>query len=235
MNTSRHTRLRVASVLLGALVLLFVVLLVVVNIVIPRLEEPRSQFSQNDLPSPSSWDDSCFSSTQHPVAEASNGRVRGGRLSFPLVAGFGPPKVERNLHWFSEARSQTELRDAGEWSSVLAVGEVSVGPLFRSPKEAALSSVKCVLGTTWYKHYSPIVRAEIRNESISVDGHPGWIVSKAIAVSDPHSEISGDVVTFLFVEDGRPGRFSGFFAGVPIDDSAKASLVDEVIASLRVN
>jgi hypothetical protein len=84
----------------------------------------------------------------------------------------------------------------------------------------------------WYLH--PNGRTDIRDEAITVDGHPAWILTSEIRDDNPNIRVAGDQLTFVAVEDGRQDAYSVWCGMVPLGDQARTALDQQVLAGLRV-
>lgn len=166
------------------------------------------------------------------AAHPNDGRVHGGKLSFPTVgAGYGPPRTKYGLSWFYDVASQSQITEPG-WESWFAVGELAVQPGFESPADAAESSMQCVINPSWFSDFES--RTDVRNEAYALDGRKGWITSAEIRVDNPSISVNGDVVTIMIIDDGRTDRYSGFVSIVPIGDAPRNQLAREALSGLRL-
>lgn len=182
--------------------------------------------------SPDASEVACPQGDPADVASApSEDRVRGGNLSFEKVDGYSAPGPKYGLSWFYDVGSQSQRTEPG-WESWFAVGEVAAVDQFATPRQAALSSMQCVVNEGFFSNYSG--RTDLRNEAITIDGNKGWITQAEIRVDNSTISVEGDVVTFIFVDDGRDDRMSGYCGIVPIDDKPRAEIAEAVQASLRV-
>ena len=112
------------------------------------------------------------------------------------------------------------------------MGDVAVAEHFDTPKQAALSSMQCVVNEGLFSGFSS--RTDLRNEAITIDGKKGWIAQAEIRVDNSSISVEGDVVTFIFIDDGREDRLSGYCGIVPIGDGPRGELARSTQASLRV-
>lgn len=166
---------------------------------------------------------------QHPT----DGRVHGGRLSFPVIgSGYGAPRPKPGLTWFYDVAAQSQSTEPG-WESWIAVGEVAVQPGFETPADAAESSMQCVVNPSWFSDFES--RTDVRNEAYQLGGHQGWIVSSEVRVDKPGLSVEGDLVTIVIIDDGRTDRLSGFVSIVPIGDGPRTRLAEETLAALQVD
>jgi hypothetical protein len=162
---------------------------------------------------------------------ANDGRVHGGRLSMPAVAGYSAPAPEYMLSWMYDTESVSQSTEPG-WQSIFAVGEVARTAGFDSARRAAHTSMACAVHNGWYLR--PNGRKDIRDEAITVDGHPAWILTSEIRDDNPNIRVAGDQLTFVAVDDGRQDAYSVWCGMVPLGDQARIALDQQVLADLRV-
>ncbi|HLT62395.1 MAG TPA: DUF2510 domain-containing protein [Microlunatus sp.] len=163
-----------------------------------------------------------------PVAD---GRVYGGRLSFALIEGYGPPEPRQRLPWFYGTASQLQMTEPG-WYSSFTVGEVQRAGPFGTLRGAAERSLICIVTGPGFEGFTG--REVLQDEAIQVSGREAWMVAAKVRVDRDDISVPGDRVTVIFVDDGRRDRLSGFVALVPIGDRDRIALLQRVIKDLRV-
>ncbi|MBA8794444.1 hypothetical protein FHX74_002063 [Friedmanniella endophytica] len=164
----------------------------------------------------------------HPA----DGRVHGGKLSFPQVADYPGPRMDRSLSWWGDANSQTQYTEPG-WISIFAVGQTRTADSgFATPQQVAESSMQCAITQGWYAYFRN--RRDLVNRAVTVDGFRGWIISSEIRVDNPDISVDGDRLTFIAVDDGRDDWISVYCGMVPLGDTARIALDDRVRSQLRV-
>lgn len=158
-------------------------------------------------------------------------RVSSTALSFAKIASYEEPRPKYGLTWFSETMSQSQTTEPG-WESFFAVGDIEVQEYFDTPGNAATASMQCMINDNFFANFTD--RKDLANQAIEVDGHPGWMVTSEIRVDNEGLSVEGDVVTLIFVDDGREDRLSGYVGVVPIGDEGRATISEKVAASLQV-
>lgn len=164
----------------------------------------------------------------HPA----DGRVRGGRLSFPTVAGYDPPRPRPRLSWFYDTSAQLQVTEPG-WASSFTVGEVRRAGRFAAPRQAAGHTLQCMITGDGFAGFAG--RKDLRNEAVTIDGRPAWMIMAEVRVDRDDISVEGDRVVVIFVDDGRKDRLSGFVGLVPLGDTRRIALLDTVIRGLRVD
>lgn len=185
-------------------------------------------------PSPSGRGDWQTCPDGDPAATAlhpQDGRVHGGRLSMPRIDGYSDPAPQYMLSWMYDTSGMEQTTEPG-WISLFAVGEIHRMSDFGSARRAARSSMQCAIDTSWYLHVTG--RKDIRDEAITIDGNPGWILSTEVRVDDPDVATAGDRLTFVVVDDGRPDALSVWCGMVPLDDPERLALHDRILADLQI-
>jgi hypothetical protein len=165
---------------------------------------------------------------QHPA----DGRVRGGRLSFPAVADYGEPQPRPRLSWFYDTASQLATTEPG-WASSFTVGEVRRAGSFGTPQQAAGHTLQCMITGDGFEGFAG--RKDLRNAALTIDGRPAWMIMAEIRVDRADISVDGDRAVVIFVDDGRRDRLSGFVGLVPLGDNGRIARLDAVIKSLRVD
>jgi hypothetical protein len=83
-----------------------------------------------------------------------------------------------------------------------------------------------------YRPYLP-TRNDIRSESLSIDGHSGWLIESEITVDRPDLQVKGDHTIFIVVRDGHDWGF--FFGAVPIGNVQLDAVLASTIRELRAS
>lgn len=160
-----------------------------------------------------------------------DGRLYGGRMSMMGVPDYSPSQPQYLLSWMVDTQGVDQETEPG-WQSIFAVGEVLRSDGFEDTQAATRSSMQCALTNHWY--YDVSSRKDIRNEAITIDGRPGWILTAEIRDNHPDLRVAGDQLTFVAVDDGRSDALSMWCGMVPLGDEARIALDQRVLASLKV-
>jgi hypothetical protein len=173
--------------------------------------------------------------TGNPAMRASHpidGRVYGGNLSFEEQPTFERASVEKRFHFAYDVVQQTlAVNQDPAWIAQLAVGQLrSRDGFVDDPRNTVESLVRCVITGNMYSPYLP-ARTDIRSESLSIDGHPGWLIESEITVDRPDIPVAGDHTIFIVVRDGSNWGF--FFGAVPIGNAQLDAVLARTIRGLR--
>jgi hypothetical protein len=167
---------------------------------------------------------------RHP----SDGRVHGGNLSFAEQPTFDPAALESRFSFAYDVLQQAvTVSQEPRWIAQLAVGQLRRKDGFVNDARNTVESLAhCVISGSMYSPYVP-TRNDIRSESLSIDGHSGWLIDSEITVDRPDLQVKGDHTIFIVVRDGQDWGF--FFGAVPIGnaqlDAVLASTIRELHAS----
>jgi len=166
----------------------------------------------------------------HPLDD----RVYGGNLSFEEQPTFEPAAIEPRFSFAYDILQQSVLvsREPA-WIAQLAVGQLRGKDGFVNDAQNTVESlVHCVITGNMYSPYVP-TRTDIRSESLSIDGHSGWLIDSEITVDRPDLQVKGDHVIFIVVRDGKDWGF--FFGAVPIGNAQLDAVLATTIRGLRAS
>jgi hypothetical protein len=166
----------------------------------------------------------------HPLDD----RVYGGNLSFEEQPTFEPAAIEPRFSFAYDVLQQSVLvsREPA-WIAQLAVGQLRGKDGFVTDAQNTVDSlVHCVITGNMYSPYVP-TRTDIRSESLSIDGHSGWLIDSEITVDRPDLQVKGDHVIFIVVRDGKDWGF--FFGAVPIGNAQLDAVLAATIRGLRAS
>ena len=166
----------------------------------------------------------------HPLDD----RVYGGNLSFQEQPTFEPAAIEPRFSFAYDVLQQSVLVSREpSWIAQLAVGQLRGKNGFVNDAQNTVASlVHCVITGNMYSPYVP-TRTDIRSESLSIDGHSGWLIDSEITVDRPDLQVKGDHVIFIVVRDGKDWGF--FFGAVPIGNAQLDAVLATTIRGLRAS
>ena len=166
----------------------------------------------------------------HPLDD----RVYGGNLSFEEQPTFEPAAIEPRFSFAYDVLQQSVLvSQKPAWIAQLAVGQLRGKDGFVNDAQNTVASlVHCVITGNMYSPYVPS-RTDIRSESLSIDGHSGWLIDSEITVDRPDLQVKGDHVIFIVVRDGKDWGF--FFGAVPIGNAQLDAVLATTIRGLRAS
>jgi hypothetical protein len=167
---------------------------------------------------------------RHP----SDGRVHGGNLSFAEQPTFDPAALEPRFSFAYDVLQQAvTVSQEPPWIAQLAVGHLrGTDGFVHDPRNTVESLAHCVISGSMYRPYLP-TRNDIRSESLSIDGHSGWLIESEITVDRPDLQVKGDHTIFIVVRDGHDWGF--FFGAVPIGNVQLDAVLASTIRELRAS
>jgi hypothetical protein len=167
---------------------------------------------------------------RHPI----DGRVYGGNLSFEAQPTFEPAALEPRFTFAYDVLQQTlPVTQNSDWIAQLAVGQLRASDGFvHDARNTVESFAQCVVTGGMYGPYVP-TRGDIRSESLSIDGRPGWLIESEITVDQPDLALLGDHVIFIVVRDGKDWGF--FFGAVPIGNAQLDAVLASTVRELRAS
>lgn len=173
-----------------------------------------------------------------PTAQPADGRVHGGKLSYPkLGAPFGPVIPELEVPFARNTVQQlvvVEPRFDGtsDWVAPVMVGDLMAGDGFFSPEDGSRIVVECVVD----KFYgdSKVDRKDVRNEAATIDGHPAWVVESNLSFTVPGLTTTGELLIIAIVSTG-PDSSGIFYASIPDTTPELVEPARQAMAGLRVD
>ena len=173
-----------------------------------------------------------------PAPQPNDGRVHGGRLSYPtLGAPWRAPQPETRVAFGRDVLQQyveIESGDFGQfssWGAAVLVGELVAGDGFFTPREGAAIVVKCVTGTFYGD--TQVTRDDKRNAALKVDGRDAWIVESELGFDVPGLQAKHELLIIVIVDTGD-GAGGLFFASIPENAPQLVAPARQALAGLRV-
>jgi hypothetical protein len=174
-----------------------------------------------------------------PAPQSADGRVHGGRLSYPtLGAPWGPPEAEYRVAFGRGVLRQyveTESGSFGQfssWGAAVLVGELVAGDGFFTPEDGAAIVVKCVTGTFYGD--TEVTREDHKNAATKIDGHDAWVIESNLGFDIPGLQAKHELLIVAIV-DTRDGSAGLFYASVPENAPQLVGPAREALAELRVD
>ncbi len=170
-------------------------------------------------------------SNDDETRQGNDGRLHGGGISVQRVPGWGDYSMY--LQWVSDLHTQEDPVRTG-WMSNVAVGQLNYSDGFDAPEIAARQSMECYASSGYYLNFTE--RIDQVNEATTIDGHSAWHIRSEVRISSQDMpEIEGDLVDIYVIDIGQANKLGVFFSSVTIGDTARQTLVDNCIATLRVD
>lgn len=161
--------------------------------------------------------------------------MTGGGLQVPTPEGFEPVLDQSLAFTFADGvYAPSKLVEQGAttgWVAVYALGSLSRGNGFESPRQAAETVVTCMSqSSVFYSNFTG--STSIGSEETAVDGDPAWDLTQEIRVDNPELTVEGDVVRVVVVDTGDPASYGLFVSVVPIGDQGLIAEQDAAVGEL---
>jgi hypothetical protein len=174
-----------------------------------------------------------------PSPQPADGRVHGGRLSYPTLGDpWDPPAPESRISFGRGVLRQYEEVERGDygryssWGAAVLVGELVAGDGFFTPRDGAAIVIKCVTGTFYGD--TEVTREDYKNTAIKVDGHDAWIIESNLGFDVPNLQAKHELLIVVIV-DTRDGAAGLFLASVPENAPQLVAPARQALAQLRVD
>jgi len=172
-----------------------------------------------------------------PPRLTADGRVQGGRLSYPmLLAPWSTPSIEYRLPFGRGVFTQNvtvepAYRPDASWVASVVVGELVAGDGFIAPREGIDIVTRCALGT--FYDDAVVTRDARVNQSLTIDGKPGWLLETHLSFDIPGLSEKGETAIFVIVQTSDESS-SIFYASIPDSRPELLETAREAQALLRV-
>lgn len=227
-RTSRQTYGWVIG-LLAVLVALVVVAAVVISRVVDSSPDPRPGGQPTTEVCPQQQSES-------PLPQQGDGRVHGGKLSYPLLgAPWSAPTPEYKVAFGRGVLMQTvviEKDTKPRWLAAVLVGQLIAGDGFFTPKDGAAIVVKCVSGTFYGD--SEVTRNDHKSQPLQVDGHPAWLIESQLGFDVPGVQAKSELLIVVIVDTGD-GSAGLFYASIPENAPQLVQPARNALANLKVD
>lgn len=213
----------------------------------PNERDPAVEDWDSSSPTVSAWDEKvtetpppsggsmrvCPTAGIHPATKQSGDRLTAGSVSIQKVPGW--TVLTMTLPWTYDLHTQVDYVYADYWMSNVGVASLANSDGFVDVRTSAWQNFSCFKTSGYYEGY--IGDQTIKDEAVTIDGHPGWRVRADVYVDLPQlPQVRGDVVDIIVIDLGPDKDHLGLFvSSYTIDDTARGKLVDDAIASLKVS
>lgn len=155
-----------------------------------------------------------WSTDPHP----DDGRVHGGRLSYPrLQRPWGPPVGDFRVPFGRDVASQsitieTDYRPGQNWVASILVGELVSGDGFVSPEGGMDIVARCIVGAFYGD--APVDRKDVSRKAITVDGHEAYALEMYLSFRIEGLKATGEHAIIVIVATGKNTN-SLYYASIP--------------------
>ncbi len=178
----------------------------------PTVNDPSGQASTDICPPPPT-------ETPSPVAHPADGRVHGGKLSYPQLADpWSIPEPEYNLPFsYDASRQQVMVQPnfdglGSDWVASVTIGQLVAGDGFFSPQEGAQIVAQCVVGRFYGD--AVVTRNDVTDKAATVDGHDAWVLESQLSFHIDGLQTEGERMILVVVDTGD-GEAGLYYASIP--------------------
>ncbi|MGJ3508674.1 DUF2510 domain-containing protein [Enemella sp. A6] len=166
--------------------------------------------------------------------QPNDGRVHGGRLSFPKQGPpWSAPKPDNRIAFGRDATHQDiVIEQDPTWVAGIFVADLVAGDGFFGPEQGAAVVLKCITGSFYGD--TDISRDDQRSEAIKVDGHDAWVIETWLGFDVPGVEAKREYVIVVIVET-EPGAAAVYFASIPENAEQYIKPAQDLIGQLKVS
>ncbi len=158
------------------------------------------------------------SQSTEPPPQHNDGRVHGGKISYPMLGSPWSEVYGDNRVPFARDVAQQSVtvepdyEPGASWVAAVLVAELVAGDGFFSPKEGSEIVMRCVVG----RFYADAVveRDDLVSKAITVDGHDAWVVESHLSFDIPNLNTKGELAIVVIVDTG-PESASLYYASIP--------------------
>lgn len=157
--------------------------------------------------------------TTTPPIQRNDGRVHGGKLSYPMLgAPWGPVQGDNRVPFGRDVAEQIVLVEpsydgfGSDWVASVLVGELVAGDGFFSPQEGSQIVMKCVVGEFYGD--AVVQRDDKVSKAMTVDGHDAWLVESQLSFDIPGLKTKGELAIVVIVDTGEESA-SLYYASIP--------------------
>lgn len=171
-------------------------------------------------------------------AQPADGRVHGGKMSFPMLGEpFGPVIQATDVPFARNTVQQLVVVEPAfdglaDWVAQVMVGDLVAGDGFFTPQDGARVVVDCVVDRFYGD--SPVDRQDVRNEATTIDGREAWVVESQLSFDVPGLQTDGELLLVAIVSTG-PSSSGIFYASIPDTTPDLVEPARQALAGLQVD
>jgi len=177
--------------------------------------------------------------TPSAQAQPADGRVHGGKLSFPeLAEPFGAVLPETEVPFARDTHQQLVLVQSNfdgrgsSWVATVMVGDLFAGDGFFTPQDGSRIVVDCVIGRFYGD--AQVTRHDVRNAATTIDGHDAWVVESQLSFDIKGLTTKGERLIVAIVSTG-PSSSGIFYASIPDTTPELVEPARQALAGLTVS
>lgn len=218
----------------GLLVLGVIVLVVIVILALPGLggggRDPKEANPSDFCP--------IQSDTQTPFSHAADGRVHGGKLSYPTLGSpWGPVESDERLPYGRDVHTQNVTIEANyqpgkNWVASVLIAQLASGDGFATPAGGLDIVSACSLGVFYGD--AKVSAKDVQRKSFTVDGHRAALLEQQLSFEIRGLSAKSETLLMVVVETGQ-AQYSLYYASVPENAPQLLPTVRGLVGSLSVD
>lgn len=173
-----------------------------------------------------------------PGVKVSDGRVRGGKISFPYQPSpWSSPQPDDRVPFGSDVWEQIVVTEpnytaGSNWVAALVVAELVAGDGFYTPREGASIVAQCVLGTFYGDN--TINRTDRDSRALTVGGHEAWLLELHLTFDIRNLKEKGETALIVVVNNGGMTA-SLYYASIPDSRPDLLKTARDIIPQLTID
>ena len=149
---------------------------------------------------------------------STDGRVHGGKISFPMLPDpWSSPYSDNRVPFARDVAQQTitvepDYAPQASWVASILVAELYAGDGFFTPEQGSEIVLKCVVGRFYGD--AAVERQDLVSKAMKVDGHDAWVVESQLSFDIPNLQTKGELAIVVIIDTGLESA-SLFYASIP--------------------
>ena len=171
-------------------------------------------------------------------AHPNDGRVYGGKLSYPLLGSpWEAPEPEYRVAFGRDAQSQIIVVEpnydgTSSWVASVLVADLIAGDGFFGPEQGSKIVAKCIVGAFYGS--AAVNRTDITNKATTVDGRAAWELEMHLTFNIPGLKTKGETAIVVIVSTGTDSA-SIYYASIPDTVPQYLQPARDLIPQLKVS
>jgi Protein of unknown function (DUF2510) len=182
------------------------------------------------------------SAPETPTIHPSDGRVHGGKLSYPqLGSPWSAPTSDDRVPFGRDVAVQSVTVESNfatvngrgvDWVASVLVAELVAGDGFFSPQDGADLIAKCAM-RAFYSD-APVQRNDLSSKAVTLDGKEGWVIETHLSFDIPGLKVKGETAIFEVIRISDTSS-SVYYASIPDSVPELLTVARQVQGQLQVD
>lgn len=173
-----------------------------------------------------------------PEPHPADGRVHGGKISFPMLGNpWQPPTFDDRVPFGVDVREQVvpvepNYKGAQSWVASVLVGDLVAGDGFYTPAKGVEIIAHCVLGRFYGDN--AVSREDKVSKPITVDGHDAHLLEMHLSFDIPGLRVKGETALIIVVSTGSSSA-ALYYASIPDSTPELLDTARALVAELQID